>query len=85
MFINIDQIRGETAYLRDLYWGHWLAQVKRVESSKERINASIERRRTYDRDALLLDQLQWLKDAGFANVDCVYKNYFVGVFIACKM
>ena len=84
LFINIDQIRGETTYLQDMYWKHWLEQVRRVEPSEERIQASIERRTTYDRDTLLSEQLQWLKDAGFANVDCVYKNYFVGVFLAMK-
>jgi tRNA (cmo5U34)-methyltransferase len=84
IFINIDQIRGETPYLRNLYWGHWLSQVKRAETSEDKINESIERRMKYDKDALLADQLQWLKDAGFGNVDCVYKNYFVGVFMACK-
>ncbi len=24
LFINIDQIRGETAYLREVYWNFWL-------------------------------------------------------------
>jgi tRNA (cmo5U34)-methyltransferase len=84
VFINVDQVRGETAYLSDLYWSHWLKQVRRVESSEERIRESIARRTAYDRDALLVDQLQWLKDAGFVNVDCVYKNFFVAVFFACK-
>ncbi|MBN1438072.1 MAG: class I SAM-dependent methyltransferase [Anaerolineales bacterium] len=84
VFLNIDQIRGETEYLRDLYWTHWLTQVRREEPSEERIRESIDRRKTYDRDALLEDQLRWLRDAGFTNVDCVYKNYFVGVFFAMK-
>ncbi|MBN1267762.1 MAG: class I SAM-dependent methyltransferase [Anaerolineales bacterium] len=84
VFINIDQIRGETAYLRDLYWENWLARVRRVEASEERIQESINRRTKYDRDAPLWHQLQWLKEAGFVNVDCVYKNYFVGVFFASK-
>jgi len=85
VFINIDQVRGETAYLRDLYWEHWLAQLKRSGASEEQIREGIDRRTTYDRDALLADQLQWLKDAGFVNVDCVYKNFFVGVFFAGKI
>jgi len=83
-FINIDQIRGETGYLRDLYWNHWLAQVHRNEPSEDRIRESMERRTTYDRDSLLSDQLRWLKEAGFVNFDCVYKNFFVGVFFAMK-
>jgi tRNA (cmo5U34)-methyltransferase len=84
LFINIDQIHGETDYLRDLYWNHWLVQVKQAEQSEDRIQESIDRRTKYDRDALLTDQLLWLKESGFINVDCVYKNFFVGVFFAMK-
>ncbi|HTY23412.1 MAG TPA: class I SAM-dependent methyltransferase [Desulfomonilaceae bacterium] len=84
IFINIDQIRGETPYLRELYWNHWLEQVRAAGFSEERIQESIGRRIPYDRDALLYDQLQWLRSSGFANVDCVYKNFFVGVFLGVK-
>jgi tRNA (cmo5U34)-methyltransferase len=84
VFINIDQIRGETPYLQKLYWNHWLDQVRQAGASEERIRESVDRRVTYDRDALLSDQLQWLREAGFVNVDCVYKNYFIGVFLAVK-
>jgi tRNA (cmo5U34)-methyltransferase len=84
LFLNVDQIRGETPFLRGLYWDHWLDQVRRREPDAERIRQSVERRTAYDRDATLADQLRWLGGAGFTNVDCVYKNYFVGVFLATK-
>ncbi|MEA4909887.1 MAG: class I SAM-dependent methyltransferase [Anaerolineaceae bacterium] len=84
VFINVDQVRGETETLSRLYWGHWLEQVRRSGAPEEQIQASIERRTTYDHDASLADQVAWLKAAGFINVDCVYKNYFVGVFLAMK-
>jgi tRNA (cmo5U34)-methyltransferase len=84
VFINVDQIRGETEYLRDLYWTHWLAQVRRNVSSEKKIQESIDRRTKYDRDARMSDQLRGLSEAGFGNVDCVYKNFFVGVFLAMK-
>jgi tRNA (cmo5U34)-methyltransferase len=84
IFINVDQIKGETPYLQELYWARWLDKVRRKGAAEERIRESIDRRTAYDQDALLIDQLRWLKEAGFANVDCVYKNYFVGVFLATK-
>ncbi len=84
VFINIDQIQGETNYLTDLYWNHWLEQVRQAEPSEQRIQESINRRKEFDIDATMLEQLHWLKEAGFVNVDCVYKNFFVGVFLAIK-
>jgi len=84
VFINIDQIRGPTPSLQELYWTKWLEKVREKGAAEEKISESIQRRRTYDKDALLTEQLQWLKDAGFANVDCIYKNYFIGVFVATK-
>ena len=84
IFVNVDQIRGETPFLRDLYWNHWLEQVRLSGFSAQRIQESIDRRTAYDKEALLADQLAWLKSAGFQNVDCVYKNFFVGVFLGMK-
>lgn len=84
LFINVDQIKGPTPYLEDLYWSKWLEMVRRKGAAEDKIRDSIQRRTAYDQDALLTDQLLWLREAGFANVDCVYKNYFVGVFLAMK-
>ncbi len=85
VFLNIDQVQGETPYLREMYWQHWLDQVHSADCEEIRIQESIQRRTTYDKDAPMQDQLQWLKDSGFVDVDCVYKNFFVGVFFARKM
>ena len=41
-------------------------------------------RLAFDREATLLDQLSWLGEAGFADCDCVYKNYLMGLFYAVK-
>jgi tRNA (cmo5U34)-methyltransferase len=84
VFINVDQIRGPTPFLQELYWTNWLEKVRGQGAAEEKIEESVQRRKTYDKDALLTEQLQWLKDAGFKNVDCIYKNYFLGVFVATK-
>jgi tRNA (cmo5U34)-methyltransferase len=84
LFINVDQVRGPTAYFQELYWTNWLDMVRERGGTEDRIRESVQRRTAYDRDALLTDQLLWLAEAGFVNVDCVCKNYFVGVFVATK-
>jgi tRNA (cmo5U34)-methyltransferase len=84
LFVNIDQILGETPYLQKLYWDHYLEQVHAAGFPEERIQESIDRRTSYDKEARLDEQLAWLKSSGFQNVDCVYKNFFVGVFMGMK-
>jgi tRNA (cmo5U34)-methyltransferase len=83
-FINIDQIRGETDTLRQMYWNRWLEHVHSSGATEEQIQTSIKRRTEFDKDALLEDQISWLKQAGFSSVDIVYKNFFLGVFLALK-
>jgi tRNA (cmo5U34)-methyltransferase len=85
VFINVDQVKGPSAYLQELYWSDWLAKARARGADEERIKESIARREAYDKDALLTDQLQWLVDAGFVDVDCVYKNYFVAVFFGRRL
>jgi len=84
VFINVDQIEAPMLTLRELYWTNWLQKVRQSGALEEQIQASIRRRTQYDKDAPLSAQLQWLQKAGFTDVDCVYKNYFIGVFYARK-
>jgi tRNA (cmo5U34)-methyltransferase len=84
VFINVDQIRGETETMRRLYWNRWMKHVRQSGATEEQIQSSIQRRTEFDKEALLTEQLDWLKEAGFSTVDCVYKNYFLGVFLAIK-
>jgi tRNA (cmo5U34)-methyltransferase len=71
--------------MQKLYWENWLEMVREKGAAEDQIQASIQRRREYDKDALLTDQLAWLSEADFASADCVYKNYFIGVFFAQKV
>jgi tRNA (cmo5U34)-methyltransferase len=84
LFINVDQIKGPSDYWQQYYWDQWLQRVRRKGAAEDQIEASILRRKTYDQEATLPDQLLWLNQAGFAQVDCVYKHAFIGVFCAIK-
>lgn len=83
-FINIDQIQAPTPGLKDLYWYGWLEKVRSAGADEAQVQESIRRRRKLDNDATLSDQLRWLADAGFADVDCIFKHYFIGVFYGLK-
>jgi tRNA (cmo5U34)-methyltransferase len=82
VFINVDQIKAQPPF-DQLYWETWLDKVRAAGASETKIQTSISRRREFDRDASLSDQLRWLQEAGFA-ADCIYKHYFVAVFLALK-
>lgn len=53
-------------------------------ASEDEIRAGLERRLAFDREALLEDQLRWLREAGFEDVDCVYRNFKMGLFYGKK-
>ena len=68
----------------DLYWYGWLEKVRSAGADEAQVQESIRRRRKLDKDATLSDQLRWLADAGFTDVDCIYKHYFIGVLYGRK-
>jgi tRNA (cmo5U34)-methyltransferase len=84
VFLNIDLIKGPTSYLEELYCTNWYGKMRSAGASEEEVRAGIERRLSYDRDALMDDQLLWLREAGFADADCVCRNFKMGLFIGLK-
>jgi tRNA (cmo5U34)-methyltransferase len=84
IFINIDLVLGPTPSLEEFYWQNWLEKIRRAGAPEEEILAGIERRQSFDRDAPMEDQLRWLREAVFTDVDCVYRNFKMGVFYAAK-
>jgi tRNA (cmo5U34)-methyltransferase len=72
-FINADQVAGPTAEIEERYKALWLEQVRRAGATPEQIEASLYRQRE-DRCAPVEAQLQWLRQAGFSDADCWYKE-----------
>ncbi|MGG1311348.1 class I SAM-dependent methyltransferase [Cohnella laeviribosi] len=82
-FVNADQAAGETPFFEAFNMRQWEREVAASGLPPERIEESKERRKQ-DRNATVADQLGWLREAGFAEADCVYKRYGFAVFYAIK-
>jgi len=80
MFINADQVLGSTPFLETLYKKDWKRKVENSALTTKDLQSAYERTKL-DRMARLEDQLRWLEEVGFSDVDCVYKYFnFVVMF-----
>ncbi|MCP1307474.1 class I SAM-dependent methyltransferase [Paenibacillus tyrfis] len=80
LFINADQVLGDTPALEERYKQDWRRKVESSGLSAGEISSAYERTKL-DRMSTLEEQLVWLKQAGFSDVDCIYK-YFNFVVMA---
>ncbi|MGH6837315.1 MAG: class I SAM-dependent methyltransferase [Methylocella sp.] len=77
-FVNADQCLGPTP-ARDLaYWEYWHRRSRERGIQEADLKRAVDRMQ-YDRMSPIPEQLDWLKTAGFKNVDCVYKSWSFAV------
>ncbi|NBD24001.1 class I SAM-dependent methyltransferase [Paenibacillus glycinis] len=74
IFVNADQVLGRTPFIDTLYKQDWWNKIAASGLAQAELDAARERTKI-DRMAGLGDQLDWLAQAGFADVDCVYKYF----------
>lgn len=83
MFINADQVKGETEAVDRIYRENWLRQVQESGIDEADFLAARERMKA-DRMGTLEDQLGFLRAAGFREVNCWYRNYSFAVYSGRK-
>ena len=81
VFVNAEQVSGGDPALDALYERVWAAQATSLGSGGAELDAA-RTRMAYDRCASMPDQLAWLRAAGFAPVDCLFKHYRFAVLAA---
>jgi len=82
-FVNADQIAGDTAEEEMRFRDWWLGRVREASVSERDLTAALLRMRA-DRNATLGAQLDWLREAGFGEVDCRYKDHRFAVYSGKK-
>lgn len=83
VFINADQVRGETPFIDNLNKTTWRQCIESSGLPEEEILAGYERTKL-DKDTKLDQQLDWLVEAGFCDVSCIYKYYQFAVMFGRK-
>lgn len=83
VFVNADQVAGSTPANDDYYMRRWVDHIQKSGLSQEAIDAAKERRKL-DINATLNDQIKWLRQAGFADADCMFKYLDFAVFFGRK-
>jgi tRNA (cmo5U34)-methyltransferase len=81
IFVNAEQVAGPTALFDDAYH-HWHERrAKELGTSDIGWEHAVESMR-HDRAASVEHQLAWLREAGFADADCLWKNHRLAVLVA---
>ena len=81
IFVNAEQVSGPTAFFDDAYERWHEREAKANGTTDEEWLTAVERMRV-DRTASVEHQLTWLREAGFADVDCLWKNHRLAVIVA---
>jgi tRNA (cmo5U34)-methyltransferase len=83
VFINAEQVAGPTPALDAEYDRVWHIDIRAAGASEDEIAAGVMRMRE-DRCAPLDAQLSWLREGGFADVDCRFKDGRFAVYAGRK-
>jgi tRNA (cmo5U34)-methyltransferase len=81
IFVNAEQVAAPTPELDAYYLRHHEASARALGSDDAEWDAAIERMR-HDRKAGVGAHLEWLRRAGFADADCLFKDHSFAVVVA---
>lgn len=84
IFLNADQVIGSTPNIDKIYQKNWLQKIEENNFSGPEKNTAIERMK-FDNPATLENNLKWLTDCGFKDVDVYYKYYNFCIFYGRKI
>ena len=83
IFVNLDQILGQTPEEEARHEEWWLGRVREAGATEKDLAAASRRMRA-DKCATLSDQLHWLAAAGFEGIECRREDHRFAVYIGRK-
>ncbi len=83
VFINADQIAGESAAIDQRSRQGWIKRARELKVSERDLEAALERMKL-DLPATVGQHLAWMRESGFVEVACVYRNLIFAVLSGLK-
>jgi tRNA (cmo5U34)-methyltransferase len=83
VFVNAEQVAGPTSALTAGYNSIWERDCRALGATDQELDGARERMR-HDRCVDIETQLAWMRQAGFAAADCVYKSWRFAVLAGFK-
>jgi tRNA (cmo5U34)-methyltransferase len=83
VFVNAEQVVGPSPRLSEAY-DAWHAVAAHRHGTHDHEWAAAKRRMAHDQCTTVEEQLTWLRDAGFAEVDCLFKQFRFAVLVAIR-
>lgn len=83
-FYNADIVLGSSQFLQESYMRQWRAFMRRQIPDREMEEKWIPKYESEDYPARLMDHLAWLAEAGFSDVDVVWKRSNFAVYGGLK-
>jgi tRNA (cmo5U34)-methyltransferase len=80
VFYNADVVLGSNDFLQNVYMEQWRKFMSRNVSKDEVEGKWIPKYQAEDRPARLMDQLEWMTEIGFVDVDVIWKCYNFAVY-----
>jgi tRNA (cmo5U34)-methyltransferase len=81
VFVNAEHVSAPTPSLEDAYKAWHVRRARELGASEAEWEGARERMLA-DRRATVEDQLEWLAEAGFSDVDCLFKDHSHAVLVA---
>jgi cyclopropane fatty-acyl-phospholipid synthase-like methyltransferase len=83
LFVNAEQVLGPTPEIDERYVRRWHEAIRAAGASDESV-ARAEARMSFDQSSSVEDQLNWMRQAGFNDVDCTFKAWRFAVLAGWK-
>jgi len=84
IFLNADVVLGSNEHFQNIYMEKWISYMNKSCSMDDINNNWLVKYRNEDKPTRLLEQIKWLEEIGFSDVDIVWKYYNFAVYGGLK-